>query len=157
MRQFPIPKDFTMRINSLFPRARQVESRASVQPLPGEIPSELRSLNQEYIDAARTNDTSWFQEYLADDVVIVLGNGRRYRKPQFLALLNDEPIRFSSLVARDVTVRVFGGTVQVDGDATWELTDGYQGISRYIDTYIWRDGRWQVISAQITLLPQRAD
>jgi hypothetical protein len=54
-------------------------------------------------------------------------------------------------------VRVFGGTVQVDGDAIWELTDGYQGISRYIDTYIWRDGRWQVISAQITLLPQRAD
>jgi hypothetical protein len=157
MRQFPIPKDLTMRINSLFPRARPVESRARVQPLPGEIPSELRSLNQEYIDAARTNDTSWFQEYLADDAVIVLGNGRRYRKPQFLALLNDEPIRFSSLVARDVTVRVFGGTVQVDGDAIWELTDGYQGISRYIDTYIWRDGRWQVISAQITLLPQRAD
>ena len=54
-------------------------------------------------------------------------------------------------------MRVFGGTVQVDGDAIWELTDGYQGISRYIDTYIWRDGRWQVISGQITLLPQRAD
>ena len=146
-----------MRINSLFPRARQVESRPPAHPLPGEIPSELRSLNQEYIDAARTNDTSWFQEYLADDAVIVLGDARRYRKPQFLALLNDEPIRFSSLVTRDVTVRVFGGTVQVDGDAIWELTDGYQGISRYIDTYIWRDGRWQVISAQITLLPQRAD
>ena len=157
MRQLPTSKDVTMRINSLFPRARQVESRAPVQPLPGEIPSELRSLNQEYIDAARTNDTSWFQEYLADDAVIVLGNGRRYRKPQFLALLNDEPIRFSSLVPRDVTVRVFGGTVQVDGDAIWELTDGYQGISRYIDTYVWRDGRWQVISGQITLLPQRAD
>jgi len=157
MRQFPTPKDLTMRINSLFPRARQVESRSPVQPLPGEIPSELRSLNQEYIDAARTNDTSWFQEYLADDAVIVLGNGRRYRKPQFLALLNDEPIRFTSLVARDVTVRVFGATVQVDGDAIWELTDGYQGISRYIDTYVWRDGRWQVISGQITLLPQRAD
>jgi hypothetical protein len=157
MRQFPTLKDLTMRINSLFPRARQVESRSPVQPRPGEIPSELRSLNQEYIDAARTNDTSWFQEYLADDAVIVLGNGRRYRKPQFLALLNDEPIRFTSLVARDVTVRVFGATVQVDGDAIWELTDGYQGISRYIDTYVWRDGRWQVISGQITLLPQRAD
>jgi hypothetical protein len=142
-----------MRINSLFPRGRQNESHARVQSPPAEIPAELRSLNQEYIDAARTNDTSWFQEYLADDAVIVLGNGRRFRKPQFLALLNDEPIRFNSLVARDVTVRVFGGTVQVDGDAVWELTDGYQGTSRYIDTYIWRDGRWQVISGQITLLP----
>jgi len=146
-----------MRINSLFPRARPIESHARVQPPPGETPSELRSLNQEYIDAARTNDTSWFQEYLADDAVIVLGNGRRFRKPQFLALLTDEPIRFNSLVARDVTVRVFGGTVQVDGDAVWELTDGYQGVSRYIDTYIWRDGRWQVISGQITLLPLRAE
>src|SRR5262245_60924460 len=146
-----------MRINSLFPRARPSESHARVQSPPGEIPSELRSLNQEYIDAARTNDTSWFQEYLADDAVIVLGNGRRFRKPQFLALLNDEPIRFHSLVARDVTVRVFGGTVQVDGDAVWELTDGYQGVSRYIDTYIWRDGRWQVISGQITLLPSSAE
>ena len=142
-----------MRINSLFPRGRQVEPPSRVQPTIGQIPVELRALNQEYIDAARTNDTAWFQEFLADDAVIVLGNGRRFRKPQFLALLNEEPIRFKSLVPRDVTVRAFGTTVQVDGDAVWELTDGYQGVSRYIDTYIWRDGRWQVISAQITLLP----
>jgi hypothetical protein len=43
--------------------------------------------------------------------------------------------------------------VQVDADAPWELEDGHRGVSRYIDTYVWLDGRWQVVSAQISLLP----
>jgi hypothetical protein len=115
--------------------------------------AEIRALNQEYLEAARTDDATWFQEYLAEDAVVVLGSGRRLRKPQFLALLEDEPGRFKSLEPRNVTVRVFGSTVQVDADAPWELNDGYKGVSRYIDTYAWLDGRWQVISAQITLLP----
>jgi uncharacterized membrane protein len=52
-----------------------------------------------------------------------------------------------------VTLRAFGQIVQVDADAPWELNDGRTGVSRYIDTWARLDGRWQVISAQITLLP----
>jgi hypothetical protein len=113
----------------------------------------VRALNQQYIDAARTGDADWFREHMAEDVLVVLGSGRRLRKTEFLATMANEPRSFRSLTVRDVTVRRFGQTVQVDADAPWELADGQRGVSRYIDTYAWLDGRWQVISAQVTLLP----
>ncbi|MFL5494050.1 MAG: nuclear transport factor 2 family protein [Gemmatimonadales bacterium] len=110
-------------------------------------------LNQQYIAAAETNDATWFSRHLADEVVIVLADGRRMGKADFVALLRQEPKSYRSLTVRDVTLRVFGPTVQVDADAPWELTDGRTGVSRYIDTWAWLDCRWQVISAQITSLP----
>jgi hypothetical protein len=57
-------------------------------------------------------------------VVVVLGDGRRMRKADFVAMLRREPRSFRSLTVRDVTLRVFGSTVQVDADAPWELTEG---------------------------------
>lgn len=116
--------------------------------------SAVAVLNQAYIDAARGNDVTWFRRHLAEDVVVVLGSGRRVRKPEFLALVAEEPKSYESLTVRDVTLRAFGATVQVDADAPWKLGDGSTGVSRYIDTYAWLDCRWQVISAQITLLPR---
>ena len=114
---------------------------------------DILALNEQYIAAARTGDAAWFREHLAEDVVVVLGGGSRLTKPDFLAMVEEEPRAFRSLTLENVTVRVFGATVQVDADAPWELEDGKRGVSRYIDTYAWIDGRWQVVSAQITLLP----
>lgn len=129
-------------------------SSQSPPPSAAQATAAVRALNQLYIDAARSSDAAWFQRHLAEDVVIVLGNGRRVRKAEFLATLRNEPASYRSLTVRDVTLRVFGSTVQVDADAPWERGDGTKGVSRYIDTYAWLEGRWQVISAQITWLPQ---
>lgn len=123
-------------------------------PTPTQASADIRTLNQQYIDAARTNDAPWFDRHMSADVLVILGNGRRVRKSEFLAAMRDEPKRYRSLTARDVTVRVFGDAAQVDADAPWELADGSTGVSRYIDTYAWIDCRWQVISAQITWLPR---
>lgn len=126
-------------------------------PQPAEATADVRILNQQYVDAARTSDAAWFRKHMAEDVVVILGSGRRVRKLEFLALLRDEPKSYRSLTVCNVTLRVFGPTVQVDADAPWELSNGQKGVSRYIDSYTWMDGRWQVISAQIHLLPSPAD
>jgi ketosteroid isomerase-like protein len=122
-------------------------------PPPAAAAAEIRVLNQAYIDAARDNDAAWFNEYMASDVVIVNGSGQRLGKAQFIENVNVGRRRLRALTVRDVTVRVFGKTVQVDADAPFELEDGHRGISRYIDTWAWIDCRWQVISAQINTLP----
>jgi hypothetical protein len=126
-------------------------------PSPERAGTEVRALNEEYIAAVRNGDTFWFRKHMCDDVVVILGTGRRLTKAEFLRVMVDEPRRFRLLTVCDVTVRVFGPTVQIDADAPWELEDGQRGVSRYIDTYAWLDGRWQVISAQVTLLPTVED
>ncbi|HEX6307162.1 MAG TPA: DUF4440 domain-containing protein [Longimicrobiales bacterium] len=113
----------------------------------------VRALNQQYIDAARAHDAAWFDEHMAHDAIIVLGSGMRLSKQSFLKSVREEPTDYRFLHLENVTVRAFGGTVQVDADAPWELSDGRAGVSRYIDTYAWIDCRWQVVSAQITWLP----
>ncbi len=131
--------------------ASHVSRRAA--PRPEEARTEVLALNEQYIAAARAGDASWFRAHMAEDVVVILGSGRRLTKSGFLHTMETEPRRFRSLALHDVTARVFGSTVQVDADAPWELEDGQRGVSRYIDSYAWLDGRWQVISAQVTTLP----
>ncbi len=143
-----------MPITPLFPANRSRTPQGNHSPEAAAAVAAVRILNQEYIDAARTNDATWFEEHLAEEAVVVLSNGQRLRKAGFLAMVKDEPRSYRSLTVRDATIRVFGATVQVDADAPWHLSDGSEGISRYIDTYLWLDGRWQVISAQITSLPK---
>lgn len=145
-----------MEIGRLFPRTRasggQHPAAAAAQAM-----SAVRTLNQEFIAAARVNDVGWFRDQLAADAVIVLGDGRRLRPTEFLAMLEEQPRKYRTLDLRDVNLRAYGSTVQVDADAPWEMADGTTGVSRYIDTWIWLDGRWRVISAQVTVLPRDAD
>jgi hypothetical protein len=147
-----MPRITNMPISRLFPRDRAT-GRDAKSAASDEAIAAVRVLNQQYIAAARTNDARWFHQQLADEAVIVLGDGRRLRKAEFLAMLSEEPRNYRSLSVRDVTLRACGTTVQVDGDAPWELDDGTSGVSRYIDTWIWLEGHWQVISAQVTPLP----
>ncbi|HJQ20633.1 MAG TPA: nuclear transport factor 2 family protein [Gemmatimonadaceae bacterium] len=124
-------------------------------PIATDAYTAVRDLNEQYIDAVRAQDAGWFEDHMSDDVVVVLGDGTRLDKAGFVAAMRETPKSYARIAARDVTVRVFGECVQVDADSHWELRDGSRGVSRYIDTYIWMRGRWQVISAQITWLPQR--
>ena len=144
-----------MHITSLFPRGRAA-SRGTQPAETADALDEVRILNHQYIAAVREGDEAWFRDRLAEDAVVVLGDGRRLPKADFLRALRDEPKRVRALTVRDVTLRAFGSTVQVDADAPWELSDGSAGVSRYIDTWAWLDGRWQVISAQVTPLPSPA-
>ncbi len=141
-----------MQITSLFPRGRAAGPRDGESAADTQALATVRVLNQQYIAAARTNDADWFGRNVADDAVIVLGGGRRLRKTEFLALLRDEPKLYRSLAVEEVTLRAFGNVVQVDADASWELADGTMGVSRYMDTWVRLEGRWQVVSAQVTPL-----
>jgi hypothetical protein len=130
---------------SLFPKTRPAPSDDAL--------ATVRALNQQYLTASAANDAPWFEQHLAADALLVLGDGRRLGKLEFVALLRERPRHFRSLEAGDIRLRAYGPTVQVDADASWELEDGSRGTSRYIDTWTWLEGRWQVISVQVTLLP----
>jgi hypothetical protein len=139
-----------MEITSLFPRG-PAPGRRDADPDTQAIAA-VRVLNQQYIAATRTNDADWFSRNVADDAVIVLGDGHRLRKPEFLEMLQNGPKLYRSLAVQDATLRAFGNVVQVDADAPWEMADGTSGVSRYIDTWVRLEGRWQLVSAQVTPL-----
>lgn len=137
-----------MAINSLFPRARA----AARQPDDSD-PAAVRSLNEQYLAAVLASDAGWLADHLAEDAVVVMGDGRRLRKSELVTEVRAGARRFRSLYAVNVSVRAFGAMVQVDADAPWETEDGRRGVSRYLGTWAVLDGRWQLVSAQVTTLP----
>ena len=81
----------------------------------------VRELNQRYIDAARDHNVKWFDAHLSSQFIVILGSGRRLTKPEFLKMLSEERADYKSLTVRNVTLRRFGATVQVDAEAPWEM------------------------------------
>lgn len=89
-------------------------------------------------------------DFIADDFVGVTSKGARYEKPRALQDIVDAKGKFRSMVVGDVTVRVYGEAAVARGTDTWEMADGSKGAALWTDTWIHRNGKWQIVAAQDT-------
>ena len=115
--------------------------------------STLRSLNAKYIDSYLTGDVAWYDAHLSDDFICIQSDGSVLDKPQFLFHTARGPD-----VARyhldQVRIRIIGDMALVHGTGLFTKPDGSEGTSRYTDVYAKLEGRWKVVSAQITRTPR---
>jgi hypothetical protein len=54
------------------------------------------------------------------------------------------------MIVGDVTVHVYGEAAVARGTDTWEMADGSKGAALWTDTWIRRNGKWQIVAAQDT-------
>ena len=111
--------------------------------------NELRRLNEEYVRASMAGDVQWFDAHLARDFVCIESDGSVLFRDGFLRM----SARGSDL--RDyrldyVDVRFYGEVAVVRASGSWTKKDGVRGLSRYTDVYVYTDGAWKAVSAQIT-------
>jgi ketosteroid isomerase-like protein len=108
--------------------------------------------NQADLDADRT----WFEHNLADDFIAVTSRrGAMEDKASTLAGVGQ--YRLEDASSTDLVATVHGDSARVTGIFHTRGTDAdgkpFVRSVRYIDTYIRRDGRWQVWSSQGTHIP----
>ncbi|HJU25367.1 MAG TPA: nuclear transport factor 2 family protein, partial [Rhodanobacteraceae bacterium] len=104
---------------------------------------------EEYVRASMNGDVQWFDAHLAHDFVCIESDGSVLFRDGFLRVA----ARVSDL--RDyrldyVDVRFYGDVALVRASGSWTKKDGVRGLSRYTDVYVYTDGAWKVVSAQIT-------
>lgn len=109
----------------------------------------LRRLHTEYVDAYLRSDVDWYQRHLADEFRCITATGEVMDRDAFLADAA-VPVEMTAFEVRDVSVEFLGDTAVVQGRTQYEQADGARGQTHYTDVWIGRDGRWQVVSAQIT-------
>lgn len=109
----------------------------------------LHRLNTEYVDAYLRSDVDWYRRHLADEFHCIAADGTVLDRDTFLAAAA-APVEMTTFEVRDVGVEFVGDTAVVQGRTEYEQADGTRGQTRYTDVWIGRDGRWQVLSAQIT-------
>lgn len=117
---------------------------------------EVRKLERRWLDAYERHDAEEMERIVADDFTITFPNGGMQTKQQVVAMVKaprrpDQPaMRFYT---EDVRSRAYGDTVILIGRVVTEYErDGKQvrEQSRYTDTYVKRDGRWQVVASHLS-------
>jgi ketosteroid isomerase-like protein len=101
-------------------------------------------------------DRAAVEANMADDFRSIDGAGTVETKPAFVAGLMDAKLTIDPYTVEDFDVRLFGDVALLSGRTRMTGTfDGKPFTShyRYIDIYAKRNGRWHIVSVQITRLP----
>lgn len=121
---------------------------------------EVRKLERAWLDAYEQHDAKAMDAIVADDFTITFPDGSIQTKQQILDSIK-APRKPGSpslkFYTEDVQARVYGETVILIGRVVTEyLRDGktVKEQSRYTDTYIRRQGRWQVIASHLSNVPR---
>lgn len=112
---------------------------------------------RQWAESVASGDTSAIERILADDFVGVDPKGHLYSKQQMIADTRNAPKHFVSNRLNDVKVRFYGDTAIAQGSETWEKRTSERGRFVWTDTWIRRNGRWQIVAAEDLIAPEKSD
>lgn len=131
-------------------------SQQTQQPTLSKAEEEVRKLERQWLDAYEQNNAEAMDRIVADDFTITFPNGGIQTKPQLMTMIRaprraGQPrMRFST---EDVRSRAYGETVILMGRIITEYERNGKPVkeqSRYTDTYVKRNGRWQVVASHLS-------
>ena len=126
----------------------------------GTAEQEVRKLEREWLDAYEKFDVEAMNRIVADDFLITFPEGGMQAKAQIIENLkrarsaNSPANKFHT---EDVQAKVYGDTVILIGRV---ITEGQREgkamreENRYTDTYVKRQGRWQVVASHLSNVAQ---
>jgi ketosteroid isomerase-like protein len=109
---------------------------------------------RQWAESVASGDPSAVERILADDFLGVDPKGRLYDKAKMIADTPNAPQYFVSNHVNEVKVRFYGDTAIAHGDESWERRTGERGRFVWTDTWIQRDGRWQIVAAEDLIAPE---
>ena len=112
----------------------------------------IKTSEAAWAESVATNDASVVKRILADDVVWVL-DGEVLDKARAVKGAQTGPGNFVSNHLDYANVRFFGHTAIVQGSETWTRKDGRKGHFVWVDTWVRRDGQWQIVAAEDDSVP----
>ena len=119
------------------------------------VKSALMQMERDWVDAAQKKDAARLGTILADDWAAQGPTGPS-TKAQALAELKSGDAKLDSITLGEMNVRVFGDTAVVTGsDDEKSSYKGKDTSGHYVwmDVFAKRQGRWQAVASQSTLMP----
>ncbi len=122
---------------------------------------ELKRLEDEWLSTYLRGDKSTFDRIVADDFTGTDESAVLRNKAQERELVQAPPTGSIkvSLTNEDVQVRIYGDTAIVTGRIVQKAEragqDSFGFQSRFTDTFLKRQGRWQVVARHYSRLPQQ--
>jgi uncharacterized protein (TIGR02246 family) len=120
---------------------------------------EIRALEDQAVQAAQKNDPSFLEQHATDDYTAITGMGDVVTKNQVVQDMRSGKMRYQSIQRRNMTVRTYGNTALVNGEANLSLIRNGQPISgdyRYTRVWVKKDGGWKIASFESTPIQPQA-
>ena len=108
----------------------------------------IRESEAQWAESVASGDTKAIERILADDFIGTDPKGNLYDKAAMIADTKDAPKYFVSNHLDQVKIRFFGNTAVAQGSESWERRNGERGRFVWTDTWIHRNGRWQIVAAE---------
>jgi len=106
--------------------------------------------------SSATGDTALVERIVADDFVGVDPDGSFYDKAKEIADTSESPKEFISNHLNEVKVRFYGDTAVAQGSESWVRRTEKPLRGRYVwtDTWVRRNGKWQIVAAEDLAVPE---
>jgi len=122
-----------------------------------DLEREVKAAARAFDDSQLAHDRATIDRFLASDLVFVRGSGKLAGRDDFLATFADPTLELAPFeITNPVFVRLGEATGLVGGEAVMKGKENgtpFVEHFRYADIFTWRDGRWQVVYIQVTMLP----
>ena len=109
---------------------------------------------KQWAESVASGDKSVVERILADDFVGVDPKGRLYDKAKMVSETAEAPKYFVSNHLNEVKIRFYGYTAIAQGNESWERKSGERGRFAWTDTWLRRNGRWQIVAAEDLIAPE---
>ena len=115
----------------------------------------IKECERQWAESTASGDASQVKQFVADDFWGVDPDGSFYDKAKAISETVDGPKEFVSNHLDDVKVRFYGDAAVAQGSESWVRRTGTPLRGRYVwtDTWIKRNGKWQVVAAEDLIAP----
>jgi len=116
----------------------------------------IKESESAWAEAGSKGDTATIERILSDDFVGVAPDGSFYDKAKEIANTREEQGNVLFNHTNEIKVRFFGiDTAVAQGSETWENRTGDPKRGTYVwtDTWILRNGKWQIVAAEDLTVP----
>ena len=113
----------------------------------------LEKLERDWVEAMQRNDVAFVSSVLAPEFIATYGDGERGNRTRELQLVKEFNSQIDEWTVDEFTVKVYGDTAVVW--FTQRMTGPVQGqprqiVTRYMDVFVNRDGKWLCVGSQST-------
>jgi ketosteroid isomerase-like protein len=126
----------------------------------GDDQKTVAALDTQYQAAVKGNDASTMDRILADDFILVEGDGTTVTKEDLLKEAKSGRISYEHQDGSEQTVRLWGDTAVVTAKLWGKGTDSgksFEWVLWYSDTYVRGPNGWRYVFGQASLpLPKKA-
>jgi len=116
----------------------------------------IRDSERQWAESVASGDASVVERILANDFIGVDPHGRLYDKAKMISETREGQKFFASNHLNEVKIRFYGDTAVAQGSESWERRTGERGRFVWTDTWIHRNGRWEIVAAEDLTVSENA-